>query len=49
MACKKSKTRRLVAAAFRQVKGEKFKGGEKQRVAVALAKARKAGARIPKP
>jgi hypothetical protein len=57
---RKSKTRQLVSEAFREVTGnvparvkqtKRTKGAgaaRKQQIAIALSKARKAGARIPK-
>ena len=60
MAKKPSKTRRLTTAAFREVHEKQPKRvtltigtygkerGEKQRIAIALDKARQKGARIPK-
>ena len=41
------KTKRIVRQAFREVKGERKPRAQK--VAIALSKARKRGARIPKP
>lgn len=43
-----TKTQKILKKIGHSIKGEQFKGGEPQRVAVLLSKARKAGARIPK-
>jgi len=42
-----TKTRRLIEQAFSEVKEESFKGGERQRIAVALSKAKQKGAKVP--
>lgn len=46
---KHTKTARILKRIGGELKGETFKGGEPQRRAILLSKARKAGARIPKP
>jgi len=48
MAGHNNKSMRLVAQSFRETKGERFKGGEAQRIKVSLNKAEARGAKIPK-